>query len=44
MPSDQDFKLTERIKEAGDLLDIRLLDHIIIGKNEYFSFAEQKLL
>lgn len=44
MPSDQDFKLTERIKEAGSLLDIRLSDHIIIGKDEYFSFAEHKLL
>ena len=43
-PSDQDFKLTERIKEAGSLLDIRLSDHIIIGKDEYFSFAEHKLL
>lgn len=44
IPSDHDFKLTERIKEAGNLLDIRLSDHIIIGRDEYFSFAEQKLL
>lgn len=44
MPSDQDFKLTERIKEAGSLLDIRLSDYIIIGRDEYFRFAEQKLL
>ena len=39
-PSDHDFKLTERIKEAGNLLDIRLSDHIIVGGDEYFSFAE----
>lgn len=43
-PSDHDIKLTERIKEAGILLDIHLSDHIIIGRDNYFSFAEHKLL
>ncbi len=43
-PSDTDIKLTERFKEAGSLLNIPLADHIIIGKNCYFSFREQKLL
>lgn len=43
-PSESDLKLTERFKEAGGLLCISLTDHIIIGKNNYFSFREQKLL
>ena len=43
-PSTQDVLLTRRIKEAGELLGIELLDHIIIGNNCYISFSEQKLL
>lgn len=44
LPSETDLKLTERFKKAGSLLYIPLADHIIIGKNSYFSFREQKLL
>ena len=44
VPSDNDFKLTERIKKAGELLSIPLADHIIIGKNSYLSFKEANLL
>lgn len=44
VPSDSDFKLTERIKKAGELLNIPLADHIIIGKNGYLSFKEADLL
>lgn len=43
-PSSSDIALTQRVKEAGALIDIELLDHIIIGNNCYISFAEQKLL
>lgn len=43
-PSKTDFLLTKRIKEAGDLIGIELLDHIIIGDNCYISFAEEELL
>lgn len=43
-PSEQDLFLTKRVKEAGILIGIELLDHIIIGNNCYISFAEQKLL
>lgn len=39
-PSNADFLITEKIKKAGDLLDIVLLDHIIIGDGEYYSFKE----
>lgn len=43
-PSKTDILLTKRVKEAGDLIGIELLDHIIIGDNCYISFAEKKLL
>ena len=44
VPSEDDLKLTERIKEVGKLLNIRLADHIIIGKDRYLSFKESALL
>lgn len=43
-PSKTDLLLTKRVKEAGELVGIELLDHIIIGNNCYISFAEQQLL
>ena len=43
-PSSQDILLTKRVKDAGSLIGIELLDHIIIGNNCYKSFAEEKLL
>lgn len=36
-PSNEDYYVTEKIKEAGALIGISLLDHIIIGDNSYFS-------
>lgn len=39
-PSSQDIKITEKIKLALELFDIRLLDHILVGNNEIYSFAE----
>jgi len=42
-PSREDREITRRLKEAGDLLGIRVLDHIIVGSS-YFSFVEQGLL
>lgn len=44
VPSDNDLHITERIKEAGALMDIPLIDHIILGDNSYFSFKESGLL
>lgn len=41
-PSREDARLTQRIKECGDLMDIPLSDHIIIGDNKYYSFRENK--
>lgn len=43
-PSREDLLITKRIKEAGSLIGIELLDHIIIGNNCYISFAEQELI
>ena len=43
-PSESDVLLTKRVKEAGDLIGIELLDHIIIGNNCYISFAEQQMI
>lgn len=43
-PSREDIKLTKRVKEAGELLGIRLLDHIIIGDNCYISLKERGIL
>ena len=43
-PSREDIALTKRIKEAGRLIDIQLIDHIIIGDHKYVSFSEKDLL
>lgn len=43
-PSKADEALTKKIKEGAGFLDIRLLDHIIVGDNGYFSFANEGLL
>ncbi len=43
-PSAEDIHVTKRIKEAGNLVGISLMDHIIIGDNRYSSLKEQGLL
>ena len=43
-PSPTDITLTEQIREALSLINIRLLDHIIVGKGKAFSFADNNLL
>ncbi|WP_193163880.1 RadC family protein [Enterobacter ludwigii] len=40
-PSKADRKITERLKQALDLVDIRLLDHLVVGGMETVSFAER---
>lgn len=44
VPSECDIDLTKRLKDCGELLNICLADHIIIGHNSYLSFKEAKLL
>ncbi|MCD6347123.1 MAG: DNA repair protein RadC [Bacteroidales bacterium] len=43
-PSEADKKISFKIKDAASLMDISVLDHLIIGEDEYFSFADQNLL
>jgi DNA repair protein RadC len=43
-PSETDIALTQKIKEAGKLLDITLFDHIILSNEGYYSFADEGLL
>jgi len=43
-PSNEDKQITTKIKDAGQFFDIKLLDHIIIASNKYFSFADEGLL
>lgn len=40
-PSDADNLVTERIARAGDLMGIDLLDHIIVGSDDYYSYREE---
>ncbi len=44
LPSQEDRALTARLVQAGKLLGIEVLDHIIVGEGEYFSFADEGLL
>ncbi len=43
-PSREDERITQRIKNSGELIGIELVDHIIIGDNIYTSFKEEGLL
>ncbi|RRQ45517.1 RadC family protein [Chryseobacterium sp. SC28] len=43
-PSQQDLNLTQKIREAGNLLNIDLLDHLILTQNGYYSFIDEGLL
>jgi len=44
VPSNNDLSLTRKIKEAGNLLDIHLLDHIIMLPDGYVSFGDEGIL
>ena len=43
-PSEADTKITMKIKEAGSLMDIQLLDHVIISGEDYYSFADNGIV
>lgn len=43
-PSEADKNITKKIKAAGELLDIKLIDHIILTDEQYFSFADEGIL
>ena len=43
-PSKSDIHITNTLKKAGELLDIKVLDHLIISEEGYFSFADESYL
>lgn len=43
-PSQPDIQLTKKLKAAGENLDIKVLDHLIVTEKAYFSFADENLL
>jgi DNA repair protein RadC len=43
-PSEADIHLTRKLKEAGVLLDLPVLDHLIVSSEGFYSFADEGLL
>ncbi len=43
-PSDNDLQITRKMKEAGVLIDIPILDHLIVSSHGYYSFADEGLI
>lgn len=43
-PSEADKKLTKKLSEVGNMMETPVIDHLIIGENNYFSFADEGLL
>jgi len=43
-PSPEDMEMSRRLSQAGDLMGIKVLDHIILGDGEYVSFADKGLI
>jgi DNA repair protein RadC len=43
-PSPEDVEITRRLKEVGEVMGIKVLDHVVIGHDRYFSFNEKGML
>lgn len=43
-PSDADVNLTKKLKKAGEVLDVAVIDHLIIGNSGYYSFADEGMM
>jgi DNA repair protein RadC len=43
-PSPEDLEITRRLKEVGEVMGVRVLDHVVIGHERYFSFSDRGLL
>ena len=43
-PSQEDIEITRRLKEVGDLMGVRVLDHVVIGLERYYSFSDKGML
>jgi len=44
MPSQEDQDITRRLRECGEMLAIRVIDHVILGADRYYSFSDRGLL
>jgi DNA repair protein RadC len=44
MPSQEDHEITRRLRECGEMLAIRVLDHVILGANRSYSFSDRGVL
>ena len=44
IPSKQDIDITQKLKDGGEILDINLLDHLIIGHDNYYSMGDNQQL
>jgi DNA repair protein RadC len=40
-PSEDDRRVTERLRQVGELVGIELLDHVVVGEEGFYSFADQ---
>lgn len=43
-PSSEDLEITKRLQQAGEILGIRVLDHLVLGDDRFFSFADRGML
>jgi len=43
-PSNEDLSLTRRLVDAGKMLDLKILDHLIISEDNYYSFGDDGIL
>lgn len=43
-PSQEDIEITRRLKEVGNVMGVRVLDHVVVGHGRYFSFSDRGLL
>ncbi len=43
-PSQSDINITNKVKKAAELMDIKLLDHLILTEDSYFSFADEGIV
>jgi DNA repair protein RadC len=43
-PSPEDIDITRRLKEVGEVMGVRVLDHVVIGRDRYFSFSDKGMI
>lgn len=43
-PSPEDVDITRRLKEVGEVMGVRVLDHVVIGQDRYFSFSDKGMI